>query len=216
MRFELTPRADVSPVDARARAGCRLHHRVPHRRLRHLADGALAHRGLRRLCAPAAQRSLVAAGARRQGDAAGAHRHRPLLLLSRQSLEHRRRGPVRHRRRARQLARAAGPTARRPGFWVLPAHAAARHHRRRALRADPGLPEDPLRRQRDPDEPDAGLCRAAHPRLSGARALARSEGLQLPAIGDLRSLRDAAIRSWRAAAFISAPCSRSSPCWSRP
>ena len=102
------------------------------------------------------------------------------------------------------------------GFWVLPLMLLARHHRRRALRAHPGLPEDPLRRQRDPDQPDAGLCRAARPRLSGARALARSEGLQLPAIRDLRSLRDAARRSSRAGAFILAPCSRSSPFWRRP
>ena len=37
----------------------------------------------------------------------------------------------------------------------------------------PGLPEDALQHQRDPDQPDAGLCRAALPRLAGARSLAR-------------------------------------------
>ena len=165
--------------------------------------------------AAAAQRSLGAAGARRQGDAARAHRHRPLLLLPRQSLEHRRRGPVRHRRGARQLARADDP---RHGGGLLGAagHDAPRHRRRRALRAHPGLPEDPLRRQRDPDQPDAGLCRAAHPRLSRARALARPEGLQLPAIRDLRSLRDpAADLRGRAGAFGARVRARS-PSWRRP
>ena len=39
------------------------------------------------------------------------------------------------------------------------ADAAPRHPRRRALRGDPGVPQDPLRHQRDPDQPDAGLCR---------------------------------------------------------
>ena len=47
-----------------------------------------------------------------------------------------------------------------------------------ALRGDPGAPESPLRHERDPDQPDAGLCRAAPRRLSGARAVAQSRGPQ--------------------------------------
>ena len=42
-----------------------------------------------------------------------------------------------------------------------------------AYGADPGAPQDALQHQRDPDQPDAGLCRAALPRLAGARPLAR-------------------------------------------
>ena len=41
------------------------------------------------------------------------------------------------------------------------ADAAPRHPRRHGLCRDPGAPEDPLRHQRDPDQPDAGLCRRA-------------------------------------------------------
>ena len=70
--------------------------------------------------------------------------------------------------------------------WVLPAMMLAGIIGGALYGADPGLSEDPLRRQRDPHQPDAGLYRAAGPRLSGARTLARSEGLQLPAIGHLR------------------------------
>ena len=64
--------------------------------------------------------------------------------------------------------------------WHGPLDAAADapdgHPRRHALRGDPGAPQDPLRHERDPDQPDAGLCRAALPRLAGARALAESRG----------------------------------------
>ena len=84
------------------------------------------------------------------------------------------------------------PTARMRAIWVLPAMMVLGIVGGAALRPHPGLSEDPLRRQRNPDEPDAGLYRAALPRLSGARAMARSEGLQFPAIGHLRSVRDPA------------------------
>src|SRR6516162_5001226 len=65
------------------------------------------------------------------------------------------------------------------GYWVSPAMlllGAAR----RALRADPRNLQGQVRRQRDPDEPDAGLRRRSPARLSRARPLARSGRLQLP------------------------------------
>ena len=143
------------------------------------------------------ERPLGAAGIARQGDAARPDRNRPLVLLSRQPLEHRRGGPVRDRRRLRKLARARDARIGR-GRWVFPAMMLVGHRRRRALRTHSGLPENAVRRQRDPDEPDARLCRAAHSRLPRARPLARPEGLQLPAIRDLRSVRDAARRCLKA------------------
>ena len=88
--------------------------------------------------------------------------------------------------------RASSPSARSPARSIpilLPdfqnvADAAADdahgRPRRHGLRGDPGAAEDPLRHQRDPDQPDAGLCRAALPRLAGARAVAQPEGVQLP------------------------------------
>ena len=39
---------------------------------------------------------------------------------------------------------------------------------------------EPVQRQRDPDQPDADLCRHPAARLSGARAVARSGRLQFP------------------------------------
>ena len=68
-------------------------------------------------------------------------------------------------------------------------HAAARRARRRALRDDPGDLPGALRRERDPDQPDAGLCRRAAARLAGARPLARSAGPQFPDHGGVRSGR---------------------------
>ena len=58
--------------------------------------------------------------------------------------------------------------------------AGARRARRRALCDDPGDLQGALRRQRNPHQPDAGLCRRPDPGLSGARAVARSEGPQFP------------------------------------
>ena len=90
-------------------------------------DGALG------LLHRAADRPVLAAGARRQGDAAGPDRGRPVALLPRQHLEHRRRGPV-HRRRALRSWLAVRTNGTDVGPWVLPADAAARRARRRALR----------------------------------------------------------------------------------
>ena len=70
--------------------------------------------------------------------------------------------------------------------WVLPAMLVARRARRRALCADPGALQDALRRERNPHQPDAGLCRRAAARLSGARSVARPEGLQFPDDGRVR------------------------------
>ena len=133
-------------------------------------------------------RSLGAAGNRREGDAAGADRRRPVALLSGERLEHRRRGPVPDRRDHRRLAR--GQDARH-GRRLLGAarDAGARCARRRALRADPGAVQGALRRERNSHQPDAGLCRRTVARLSGARAVARSEGLQFPDHGGIRSRR---------------------------
>ena len=70
--------------------------------------------------------------------------------------------------------------------------ARSRRRRRRALRADPGALQSALRRQRDPGQLDAGLCRRPAARLSRARAVARSERLQFPDHRRVRSGRDRA------------------------
>ena len=57
---------------------------------------------------------------------------------------------------------------------------------------DPGLAQEPLQHQRDPDLADAGLCGAISLRLAGARAVARSAGVQLPEVRQLRWLATAA------------------------
>ncbi len=57
------------------------------------------------------------------------------------------------------------------------------HDRGRRLCRHPSLSEDSLQHQRDPDQPDAGLCGATLPRLDRAQPLARPEGLQLSADG---------------------------------
>ena len=118
-------------------------------------------------------RQLFAAGDRGEGDAAGDDRDRPVALLSRQCLEHRRRRPVPDRRRRRQLARGEDAGHRRRPLGIA-GDAGAGALRRRALCADPGDLQGAVRRQRNPHQPDAGLCRRSPARLSRARSLARS------------------------------------------
>ena len=87
-----------------------------------------------------------------------------------------------------------------------------------AYGAIPGAPQESLRHQRDPDEPDARLCRAAPSRLAGARALERPARLQFSQDRDLRGLaavadhrtdlacrRVSRLRRWRSS---SPSCSR--------
>ena len=71
-------------------------------------------------------------------------------------------------------------------------HAAPRRARRRALCADSGDLPGVFRRQRNPHQPDAGLCRQSRHGLSGARPVARSAGAELPDHGGLRSGGDGA------------------------
>ena len=67
-----------------------------------------------------------------------------------------------------------------PEFRDAAADAGDGRARRRGLCDDPGAAEGAVRNQRDPDQPDAGLCRDPVPRLGGARTLARSDGLRIP------------------------------------
>ena len=95
-------------------------------------------------------------------------------LLPVEQLEHRRRRPVHHRRHRR-----LDPARSVPDFqsWIRAAADADHGHgRRRGLRRHPGLSQDTVQHQRDPDQPDAGLCRAALPRLAGARSVAQPGG----------------------------------------
>ena len=101
-------------------------------------------------------------------------------------------GPVPDRRGRRQLARGRRPTAPTPALGCCRRCCVLGALRRRALCADPGDLQGEVRRQRNPDQPDAGLCRRPVARLSGARAVARSEGLQLPDHRRVRSGRDRA------------------------
>ena len=109
-------------------------------------------------------------------------------VLPGECLEHRRRGPVPDRRDHRRLARGRNPRHR---CRLLGAARDARPRRggRGGLCADPGAVPGALRGERDPHQPDAGLRRRAAARLSGARAVARSEGLQFPDHGRVRRRR---------------------------
>ena len=85
-------------------------------------------------------------------------------------------------RRGGHYARLPGPA---PGY-CRPA-ASRRHGRRGAVGPDSGPAQDAFQGQRDPDQPDAGLCRRADPRLSRARPLAGPGRAQLPAHRQFRS-----------------------------
>ena len=74
------------------------------------------------------------------------------------------------------------------GPWVLPAMLLLGALGGALYALIPALCKVQLRRQRNSDQPDAGLCRRSAARLSGARAVARPEGLQLPDHGR-RSIR---------------------------
>ena len=93
---------------------------------------------------------------------------------------------------------------------------------RRALCADPGDLQGQVRRQRDPHQPDAGLCRRPVARLSGARSLARSGRLQFSDHRRIRSGGDRAGADRRrpAASRRDHRARRSSPrrpcCWAAP
>ena len=114
----------------------------------------------------------------------------PRHRLSRQCLEHRGRGPAHHggARRRRHRARHLGP-----GGALDPArHAGRRHPGRHGLRRDPGLPQGPVRRQRDPDQPDAHLRRHPVPERHGLRPLEGPRRLRLPAVAHVQRVRDRA------------------------
>ena len=94
-------------------------------------------------------------------------------VLPLQRLEHRRRGPVRHRRHRRRRRGAAGRQEHRPldraGRSCWPASpggmVVGRHH---------GAAARPLQRQRDPGQPDAGLRGGAAAGLPGRTAPGRT------------------------------------------
>ena len=68
---------------------------------------------------------------------------------------------------------------------LLPAMILAGVAGRHGLGRHPRLPAHALQRQRDPDQPDADLCRAADPDLSRHRPLARSGRLRLSPVAPL-------------------------------
>ena len=70
----------------------------------------------------------------------------------------------------RQLARGASRHGSGAGPWVLPAMLLLGALGGALYALIPALLQGALRRQRNPDQPDAGLCRRAPARLSGARA----------------------------------------------
>ncbi len=132
------------------------------------------------------------AGAGGQGDPARHHRGRPVALLPVQHLEHRRRGPAhRSARSPGRSSRSSCPTSRTS--LTLPLMLLMGIARRRGLCGDPGAPQDALRHQRDPDQPDAGLCRQLSPRLAGARSAgAIPQGFNFPGQPRLHRLPGAA------------------------
>ena len=150
--------------------------------------GQKSDRSPRRLFHRAADRSLFARRDRRQSDAAGDDRGRPVALLHRQCLEYRRRGAVPDRRDLRQLARGAHQRHRRRPVGAA-GDAGPGRDRRRALCPYSRDLQGSLRRQRNPHQPDAGLCRQLRHGLSGARTLARSAWVEFPDHRRIRSGR---------------------------
>ena len=80
-----------------------------------------------------------------------------------------------------QLTMGASPAVRsalaiwgEAGGWILPDDAGRGLPGRHGLCGDPGLPQGPVRRQRDPDQPDADLRRDAVPQHHGLRPAART------------------------------------------
>ena len=115
-----------------------------------------------------------------QGGAADPDRHRPRHRLSRQCLEHRRGGPNDHRRHRRRRRR-AGVLGRRAASGSCPLMFVAGVLGGMPWAAIPAFLKTQLRSQRDPDQPDADLCRDAGAEHPGPRPVARPGRLQLPA-----------------------------------
>ncbi len=101
-------------------------------------------------------------------------------------------GPVPDRRGRRQLARGRRRNGTDAGPWVLPAMLVLGALGGALYALIPALCKVQVRRQRNPHQPDAGLCRRSPARLSRARSVARPEGLQLPDHRRVRSGRDRA------------------------
>ena len=121
-----------------------------------------------------------------QGHAAGADRDRPFALLPRQCLEHRRRGPI-HRRRDRRRLAGGAFTQTGAGAWVLPAMLVLGALGGALYALDPGAAA--MRFNANEILTSLMLVYVARPaaRLSGARPVARSAGLQFPADSRFRS-----------------------------
>ncbi len=109
----------------------------------------------------------------------------PLILIaiglvprvSRRGLEHRRRGPVYHRRALRRGRRAGLLSA--GGLLDLPAHGDCRCPRRLGLGDDPGRSPDPVQHQRDPRLAASRLCCRTVDGVDVGGALAQSRRLGL-------------------------------------
>ena len=156
------------------------------------------------------QRPARAAG---QGLAADPDRHRPRRWAS---------APM----SGTSAPRASTPWARSPAaasallFYdstsplLLPAMILAGVLGGMAWAAIPALPAHALQRQRDPDQPDADLCRAADPDLSGHGPWRDPEGYGFPAVAPVLRGRHHADPGHRHARCISASSSRwPSCCW---
>src|SRR6218665_191968 len=110
----------------------------------------------------------------RQAPPAAADRARAGPVLSRQRLEHRRRGAVRDRRRRRRRRGAAGQPAH--GRLDLAGHLARRRAGRHGLGGAGGPVARPVPCERNPGQPDAGLRGRAGAGLSGLWPLERPAG----------------------------------------
>ena len=127
---------------------------------------------------------MVARGAGRQDRPARPHRGGPRGVLPGEPVEHRRGRPA---RRGRARGRGdPGPRARVAVSGGAGADASPWRRGRDGLGRGPRIPPQPVRGERDPDEPDAGLRRAVPPRLVGAGSLAGPPRLQLPRVRGLR------------------------------
>ena len=111
MRLALERRAERSIVDRAAVAAAGDRADARDRRVAVRAARQAAARGAADLFLRSADRPVGAAGNRREGDAAGADRGRPVALLPGERLEHRRRGPVPDRRDRAAAGSPSPPTA---------------------------------------------------------------------------------------------------------
>ncbi len=180
MRLRLEARPEPSQRRGTAVAADRGARDTDHRLRSVHGAGQGSVRRIPRVLHQAGRQRLRRVRAAAEGEPADADRDRARRRLSRERVEHRRGGPAPARggRGRRSCAR-----VRSKRFGVAAARDDRRGRaRRHGVGRDPRLAADALQRQRDPGLADAGLRCDLSAVMAGAWSVARSGGLQFPAI----------------------------------